>query len=49
MERGEIVRVFAEGVVVRDGFGLGVDDEFVGIAAACLAIERRTPLTKNIF
>src|SRR5438552_1968422 len=49
MEREQIVRVFAEGVVVRDGFGLRVDDEFVRIAAAGFTIERRPPLTENLF
>src|SRR5262249_9558698 len=48
-ERGEIIRVFAESVIVRDGFGFGVDDEFVGIAATCFAIECCAPLAENVF
>ncbi len=49
MERGQIVRVFAEGVIVRDRLGFRVDDEFVRIAATGFAIERRPPLTENLF
>src|SRR5260370_14138299 len=44
-----IVSVRAESVVVRDRFRLGVDHEFIGIAAARLAIQRRSPLAKNAF
>src|SRR6266581_2482181 len=50
--RGKSVHVagiFAKRVIVRDGFRLGVDDKFVGIAAARLAIERRSPLPENAF
>jgi len=48
-ERGEIVRVFAEGVIVRNGFWFGVDDEFVRIAAARFAVKRRSPPAENLF
>jgi len=50
--RGQGVRVvgiFSEGVIVRNRFRLGVDDKFVGIAAARFAIQRRTPLAENLF
>src|SRR6267378_1126637 len=50
--RGEgvvVVGVFAEGVIVGNGFGLGVDYEFVGIAAARFAIKRGAPLAENLF
>src|SRR5437660_3231555 len=33
-----IIGIFAEGVIVRDRFWLGVNDKFVGIAAARLAV-----------
>src|SRR5262249_16055106 len=46
---GGVVGVVGEGVIVGDGFGFGVDDEFVGIAAAGFAIERGTPLAENAF
>src|SRR5256885_11753925 len=49
IQRGQVVGIFAKGVIVRNGFGLRVDDEFVGIAAAGFAIERRPPLTENLF
>src|SRR5271157_110770 len=44
-----VVCVFAEGVIVRDGFGFGVDQEFVGIAAARFAVERGAPLPEYFF
>src|SRR5258708_22126355 len=47
--RIRIVRVLAESVILRNGFWLRVNHKFVGIAAARLAIERRSPLTKNLF
>src|SRR5712672_974011 len=37
-ERDRVVRVFTERVIVRNGFGLGVDYEFVGVAAARFAV-----------
>src|SRR6266404_6038362 len=37
-ERNCVIRVFAERVIVRNGFRFGVDHEFVGIAAARLAV-----------
>jgi len=40
---------FSEGVIMRNRFRLGVDDKFVGIAAARFAIQRRTPLAENLF
>src|SRR6266480_441593 len=43
-----IVRVFAERVIVRNRFRLGINHEFVGIAAACFAVKRRPPLAKNL-
>src|SRR5579859_599778 len=46
---GEIVGVFAEGVIVGDGLRFGVDDEFVGIAAASFAIESGAPLAEDCF
>src|SRR6266850_5182798 len=47
--RVRIVRVFAESVIVRNRFRLGVDYKFVGIAAARFAVKRRSPLTENVF
>ena len=47
--RVRIVRVFAESVILRDRFRLRVDDKFIGIAAARFAIQRRSPLAKNLF
>ena len=46
---GNVGSVFAEGVIVGDGFGLGVDEEFVGVASAGFAIERGAPLAKDFF
>src|SRR5882762_4576471 len=37
-ERDRVVRVFTESVIVRNGFRLGVDYKFVGIAAARFAV-----------
>src|SRR6266581_6774701 len=48
-QRVGIVRVFAEGVVVRNGFRLGIDHKFVGIAAARFAVKRSAPLAENLF
>src|SRR5260370_22619958 len=48
-EGGVVVRVFAEGVIVRNGFGLGVDYEFVRIAATRFAIQSGAPLDENFF
>src|SRR6266853_1783471 len=48
-KRVHVVRVFAESVIMRDRFWLGVDDKFVGITAARLAIKRRSPLAENAF
>src|SRR5260370_25676813 len=48
-EGGVVVRVFAEGVIVRNGFGLGVDYEFIRIAATRFAIQRGAPLAENFF
>src|SRR6266478_495580 len=45
----QIIRVLAESVIVRNRFRLGVNDKFVGIAAARLAIQRRSPLAENAF
>ena len=45
----QIRRVFAERVIVRNGFRLRVNYEFVGIAATRLAVERLAPLAKNLF
>src|SRR5882762_9314542 len=44
-----VAGIFSEGVIMRDRFRLRVDDKFVGIAAASLAIECRSPLAKNTF
>ena len=41
--------VFAESVIVGNGFGFGIDQEFVGVAAAGFAIERGAPLAKDFF
>ncbi len=46
---GEVRGVFAEGVIVGDGFGLSVDEEFVGISTAGFAVESGAPLAKNLF
>ena len=46
---GEVGGVFAEGVIVGDGFGFGVDEEFIGVAAARFAVERGAPLAKDFF
>ena len=46
---GEVGGVFAEGVIVGDGFGFGVDEEFVGVAAARFAEESGAPLAKDFF
>ena len=46
VEHGAIGGIFAKGVAVRDGFGLGIDEKFVGILAARFAIERRAPLAE---
>src|SRR5882672_8664607 len=37
-ERDRVVRVFSESVIVRNGFWLGIDYEFVGVAAARFAV-----------
>jgi hypothetical protein len=47
-EHGCVIGVLAEGVVLRDGFRFGVDDEFIGIAAARFAIECRAPLAEDL-
>src|SRR5271170_1178337 len=44
---GDMECVFAEGVIVRDGLGFGVDEKFVGVASAGFAIEGGTPLAKD--
>src|SRR5208337_1710855 len=44
-----VVRVFPEGVIVRDGFRFGVYQEFIGVAAARFAIERGAPLAEDFF
>src|SRR6202007_1055561 len=41
--------VFAEGVIVRDGFGFGVDEEFVSVSAASLAVKCGAPLAEDFF
>ena len=46
---GDVGGVFAEGVIVGDGFGFGVDEEFVGVAAAGLAVEGSAPLAEDFF
>src|SRR5260370_413635 len=48
-ERRVVVGVFAEGMIVRNGFRLCIDNEFVGIAAARFAVQRGAPLTENFF
>ena len=45
----QIVRVFSKRVVVRNGFGLGIDHEFVRVASARFAVERLAPLPENPF
>src|SRR5260370_12244545 len=47
--RIQIVGVFAESVIVRNRFWLRVNHEFVGIAAARLAIEGCAPLAEYAF
>ena len=49
VQRFRIVRILTKRVIMRNGFWLGVDDEFVGIAASRFAIERIAPLAKNLF
>src|SRR6266850_2535318 len=44
-----ILRVFAERVIMRNRFRLRVNHEFIGIAAARFAIQRRSPLAENRF
>src|SRR5436190_19298971 len=44
-----VIRVLAESVIVRNGFRFGVDHKFVRIAAARLAVQRRSPLPENTF
>src|SRR6266852_8622996 len=46
-KRCGVIRIFAKRVIVRNGFGLGIDQKFVGIAAARFAIERVAPLAEN--
>src|SRR5437879_13505349 len=36
-------------MIVRDRLRLGVDQKFIGIAAARFAIQRRSPLAENAF
>ena len=44
-----IVRVFAEGVIVRNRFRFRINHEFVRVAAAGFAIECGAPLAENLF
>src|SRR6516225_6537581 len=44
---GDIVCVFAESVVMRNGFWLRIDQEFIRIAAASLAVEGSAPLPED--
>src|SRR5882762_2826522 len=37
-ERDRVVRIFSESVIVRNGFWLGIDYKFVGIAAPRFAV-----------
>src|SRR5215475_13899784 len=46
---GEIVGVFTERVIVGDGFGFGVENEFVGVTATRFAIESGAPLAEDSF
>src|SRR6516165_7412207 len=48
LHRGDLARVFGEGVIVRDGLWFRVDQEFVGITATRLAVERGTPLAEDL-
>src|SRR5260370_6252423 len=48
-ERRVVVGVFAKSMIVRNGFRLCIDNEFVGIAAARFAVQRGAPLTENFF
>src|SRR2546425_11600177 len=48
-ERTDVSRVFTERVVVRNGFRFGIQNEFVGIAAARFAVQRCSPLPKDFF
>ena len=43
----DVAGVFAEGVIVRNGFGFGVNQEFVGIATTCFTVESGAPLTED--
>src|SRR5208337_2065071 len=46
---GDVGGVFAEGVIVRDGFGLGINEEFVGVSATGFAVEGSAPLAEDFF
>src|SRR6266699_4675061 len=48
-ERNDVSRVFTKRVVVRNGFRLGIQNEFVGIAAARFAVQCRSTLPKDFF
>ena len=44
-----VVRIFAERLIVRKRFWLGIDEKFIGVNAARFAVERRAPLPKSFF
>src|SRR6266404_3527645 len=48
-ERNDVSRVFTKRVVVRNGFRLGIQNEFVGIASPRFAVQRCSPLPKDLF
>src|SRR5882762_1575442 len=48
-ESDRVVRVFSESVIVRNGFWLGIDHEFVGITTARFAVQRGAPLAEDFF
>src|SRR5579862_8632999 len=49
VEHGAIGGVLAKRVTMRNGFWLGIDEKFVGIFAARLAVERCAPLAELVF
>jgi hypothetical protein len=46
---GEVGSVLAKSVIVGNGFGLGINEEFVGIASARFTVEGGAPLAEDFF
>src|SRR5271170_3964042 len=49
VQRFVVVRILSKRMIVRNGFWLGINHKFVGIAAARLAVKRVAPSAKNLF